>query len=196
MHPALVRQVSAYVIDLFNNYSEQDLPYHNLHHTMFVVKKCEEMGYHYSLSEDENFILGTAAWFHDTGQLFHYGKHHEEESAAIMKKYMDDINPGSSIINSIENCILATKMPPDPKSFLEAIICDADTFNLGTDDFLKTDSLLKRECELKEKKAIDDWDIKTLALLEHHKFFTSYCRRLLNKKKQDNINIIRSKLNL
>lgn len=196
MSPALIDQVSTYVISLFNDYGGSDLLYHNLKHTTFVVKKSKEIAHHYSLSENENFILSTAAWFHDTGQLFHYGRDHEAESVIVMKKYLADKQIDSSIIGSIENCILATKMPHKPKSFLEEIICDADTFNLGTQDFLITDSLLKRECELKENKTIDDWDIKTLSLLEHHKYFTTYCRQLLNQGKQENINIIRSRLNL
>ena len=35
----------------------------------------------------------------------------------------------------IREIILATKLPVSPQTLLQAIICDADTFHLGTDEF-------------------------------------------------------------
>jgi hypothetical protein len=44
----------------------------------------------------------------------------------------------------LESCICATKLPQRPKSLLEEIVCDADKYNLGTENFLKSDELLKK----------------------------------------------------
>lgn len=193
---ALKEQISVYVTRLFLDNQNPTLLYHNLTHTESVVKRSAEIAAYYSIHEVSLFALVTAAWFHDTGQLFKYGKDHETESVSIMNNFLKGKNVEASLIHTIEGCILATRMPHEPKSFLEEIICAADTFNLGTDSFLETDQLLREECELKEEKKIDDWDLKTLKLLESHKYFTSYCQQMLNKGKQKNIKMIRSKLNL
>lgn len=190
----LINEVAAYVTDLFNHNTQSYLLYHNLEHTKFVIGKAEEIGYHYSLTSNEMSILVIAAWFHDTGQLFNYGKNHEIKSVALMKEFFSKKEIGYSTINVIEKCILATKMPHHPNSLLEEIICDADTYNLGTEDFPVTDDLLKKECEIKEHKKIYDWNTNTLKFLEYHKYFTSYCQQLLNGRKQENINIFSSKL--
>jgi predicted metal-dependent HD superfamily phosphohydrolase len=189
-----VNEISDYINGLFNKYQKPYLLYHNLEHTQYVVKKSEEIAQHYLLGQEDFFILATAAWFHDTGQLFSYGKGHEEKSVAIMKEYFSKRNIQTEIINNIETCIMATKIPHRPISFLQEIICDADTYNLGTKHFFKTDNWLRQECELKESTKIYDWNKSTLKFLEHHQYFTSYCQNQLNKGKEKNIQIIRSKI--
>ena len=97
------------------------------------------------------------------------------------------------IIGKIEGCICATKIPQQPKSLLQEIVCDADTYKLGTKDFLTTNKLLKKECELRGMP-VDNWDEKTLEFLQSHKYFTSYCQALLNKGREENIDLARSLL--
>ena len=98
------------------------------------------------------------------------------------------------IIEAIRKCIFATKLPHQPESFLEEIICDANTYNLGSNEFFITDALLKREFELRNIP-IDAWEENTLRILSHHKYFTSYCQALLNKGKEENIIIVCERLN-
>ncbi len=190
----LINQVAEYVTGLFEKYKQPYLFYHNLSHTKFVVGKAKEIAHHYTLNERELFILTIAAWFHDAGQLFSYGENHEAKSASIMKDFLEGRDIEQQIIETIENCILVTKIPHQPKSFLEEIMCDADTYKIGTMDFWLTDELLKKECEIKENKKIDNWNYMTLKFLERHRYFTGYCSQLLNARKQNNINIVRLKL--
>jgi hypothetical protein len=96
-------------------------------------------------------------------------------------------------MGKIESCICATKLPQNPKSLLEEIVCDADTYNLGTEAFIKTDELLKKEFQLRNMP-IDNWEEKTLDLLLNHKYFTSYCHALLNKGREKNIDLVRYRL--
>ena len=58
------------MVDLFRNNHKKELALHNLDHTTGVVKRVNEIGGHYHLSDDETLILYVAAWFHDTGYLF------------------------------------------------------------------------------------------------------------------------------
>ena len=167
--------------------------YHNLEHTKTVVRRTSEIAANYHLSETELFILSAGAWFHDTGQLIGGTNLHEDRSVILMKKFLQTKRYKKEILDKIESCICATKLPQQPKSLLEEIVCDADTYNLGTEDFLKTDELLKKEFELRNMP-IDNWEEKTLNLLLSHKYFTPYCQMLLNKGREENIDLVRSRL--
>ncbi|MEJ7822120.1 MAG: HD domain-containing protein [Chitinophagaceae bacterium] len=193
--PKLVDQTAIYVAELYKKYQTPDLFYHNLEHTQNVVKRTKEIAANYSFDETELFILVAAAWFHDTGYLFGVAKQHEERSVSIMQKYLEAKCVEKKIIDIIKGCILATKLSQNPTSLLEEIICDADTYNLGTEDFFKTDRLLKKEFELRNNASPDNWDKQTLELLEKHKYFTSCCRDKLEKGKQKNIEVMRTLLN-
>ena len=169
--------IATYVTGLYTQYQTAILLYHNLDHIKTVVERTQEIGANYSLNEEDRFTLLAAAWFHDTGYLFADAAHHEAKSVSVMRAYLE-AETEIKIIDLIEGCILATKLPQAPKSLLEEIVCDADVYNLGIDDFFRTDKLLKRETELRNNILLDDWewDKKTLGLLENHKYFTLYCR--------------------
>ena len=189
----LVEKTGAYVKRLFNQYRANDLKYHNLEHTKSVIKRTLEIAANYSFNETELFILSAAAWFHDTGHLVGSPELHEDRSVIIMQRFFEINEVTQDIIDKIEGCICATKIPQQPKSLLEEIVCDADTYKLGTKDFLTTNKLLKKECELRGMP-VDNWDEKTLEFLQSHKYFTSYCQALLNKGREENIALARSLL--
>lgn len=192
----LAEHTALYVISLYKKYQTAILLYHNLEHTQTVVTRTNEIAANYSLNEDEIFILLAAAWFHDIGHLFGEALEHEERSVSIMVDYLKTNGLEIKIIDLVKGCILATKVPQNPGSLLEGIICDADIFNLGTEDFFRTDKLLKRELELRNNTSIDDWnwDKQTLELLENHQYFTPYCQAKLEKGRQKNIEIIHALL--
>ncbi len=190
----LTQQLSSYVRELYKRIHKPALLYHNLSHTEKVVKHISQIAANYSLNDKEIFILSAAAWFHDTGHVIGKAEGHEERSVIIMQDYLETKIADKEIINAIKGCILATKLPHNPKTFLEDIICDADTYNLGTKEFFKTDKLIKKECELRNSMPGNNWEQKTLELLTAHKYFTTYCQKLLNKGKEKNIGIVRSLL--
>jgi len=189
----LVEKTGIYVKRLFNQYRANDLKYHNLEHTKSVIKRTLEIAANYSFKETELFILSAAAWFHDTGHLVGGPELHEDRSVIIMQSFLKRNEVVKDVIDKIEGCICATKIPQQHKSLLEEIVCDADTYKLGTKDFLTTNKLLKKECELRGMP-VDNWDEKTLEFLQSHKYFTSYCQALLNKGREKNIDLARSLL--
>jgi HD superfamily phosphodiesterase len=189
----LLDEGSAYVTDMFREYRGRYLSYHNLQHTKSVVNRSIEIASNYTLTETELFILSAGAWFHDTGHLFGGVKLHELRGVTIMKDFFEKKELPKDTIDRIKNCICATKLPQTPTSLLQEIICDADAYNLGTKDFIKNDKLLKKEYELRNI-AVDNWEQKTLQLLLSHKFFTPYCEALLDKGKQENIEMVKSRL--
>jgi predicted metal-dependent HD superfamily phosphohydrolase len=179
-------EVAEFVVNSFESPDAPVYPYHNLVHTRNVVMHTEEMAGHYQVAIRDRFIVTTAAWFHDIGHLYGPMQGHEERGAQVMKIHLHD--QPAELLTAIRRCILATKMPSHPVDLLEQILCDADTYHLGTDLFRETDPLVHQEMIQRFGPMTDEsWRKKTLAFMRQHAFFTDYCQTLLNKKKQENI---------
>jgi len=193
-HNKIYKKIEEYVTGLFDQMHSPSLVFHNLEHTEDVVKRTQEIAGHYKVSENEMLILFASAWFHDTGHLFTEPKKHEVMSCEIMKKFMKDFIEDEKTIQAIEGCIMATKMPRNPTTLLEQIICDADTYHLGTKEFKETNKRAFEEDKLRSHQTdIIKFDEGTIKMLEEHQFYTSYCRELLDKRKKKNLRKLKEK---
>lgn len=190
----LIKQVSQYVERLFRDYFNPRLYYHNLEHTRNVVRRVVEICNHYHLSDKDCQIVTIAAWFHDVGHLISGSYEHERKSVSAMKLFLMCSNIDETTIDQIAGCIMSTKLPSHPENLLQMILCDADTYHLGTEEFWQSDIAIKREVEIMTGGTIDDWDRKTLFFLQSHQFFTAYCKNLLTQGKTDNISRLSEKI--
>ncbi len=184
----LYKQIEGYVTNLFKWILHPTLIFHTLAHTQNVVKRSKEISGHYNLSENEKLVLLSAAWFHDCGHLFTSPENHEPMSCRIMRQFMKEYIKDQVILTKIEECIMATKFPRYPKNLLQEIICDADTFHLGTQQFKEMNKRMLEETKLKKGNlAIKNFNEQTIRILTAHKFYTAYCKELLDKKKLKNL---------
>lgn len=194
-HHKLYKKIEEYVTGLFEQMHAPALAFHTLEHTQNVVKRTQEIAGHYKVSEDEMLILFAAAWFHDTGHLFTDPEKHEVMSCDVMRKFIKDHIEDEKIIEEIERCIMATKFPRNPKNLLQQIICDADTYHLGTKDFKTTNKLAFEEQKLRNGDSNEmKFDDNTIKMLQNHQFYTNYAKDLLNKRKKKNIKKLRKNL--
>ena len=190
----LYKKTEQYVTDLFNDNNRPDLVFHDLDHTHSVVDRTKEIAGHYYLSEEDMLAVYIAAWFHDTGYLFTDAAHHEEKSVELMQAFMADHSPNEELLDKIAACIMATRQPHQHENLPEQIICDADSYHLGTKEFNKSNKKVWEEFNLKGTVVDEkEWARKTLELLEGHQYYTKYCQDLLEEKKQKNMKKIRKK---
>ena len=138
--------IKNYVRSVFTDNANSRHEYHNFSHTSGVVAAVNEISTHYKLNERDLFIVNTAAWFHDIG-YFTVIENHEEKSAAIAEQFLKEKGLNEETVTAIRNCILATRIPQRPNNLLEQIICDADLFHLGTDEFIKHNKEVRKESE-------------------------------------------------
>jgi predicted metal-dependent HD superfamily phosphohydrolase len=189
------KKVENFVTELFEKNQTDALLFHNLEHTEKVVERSKEIGLQYQLSEKDQFILYTAAWFHDTGHLFVDPATHEIKSVELMKDFLSKYTTDEDMLREISDCILATKMPRNPQGVLQQVICDADTYHLGTKEFKLTNKQLRKEYEARKiSPPPGGWRKGSLDFMEAHVYYTDYCKRLLEEGKQDNIEKLRKKL--
>lgn len=186
----VLKNVSSYITGYVQTQSQKiNLPYHNMQHTESVVQAAKQIGSHYQLNEHDFFVVTVAAWFHDMGYYSGDSANHEAKGAEIAATFLTGEGAGEQTIAEVKGCIMATQMPQRPVTLLEKIVCDADLFHLGTDDFPDRNKLMRKECELALHTEIDKkaWRANTVKLFENHHYHTDYCQLLLNEKKRENL---------
>lgn len=189
------KKVENHVKGLFANMNDPTLVFHNLKHTQRVVDRTKEIAGHYHLSEEDMLTVFIAAWFHDTGHLFTEPAKHEDMSVELMRKFMAGHPEENVLTENIALCILSTRMPRNPANLLQQIICDADTYHLGTKDFKDTNKLAMEEHKLKTGQLNKTEFNKTaLEMLQTHQFYTTYCKNLLSETKEKNMKKLKKKI--
>lgn len=191
----LLKQVNEYVLAYYKAHPDPRLVYHDVQHTANMVNRAVEIANHYQVNDRDYFVVIAASWFHDTGYLVDVSNH-EAHSAELAVTWLNTQKVDESVIADVKSCIMATKMPQLPSSLLEKIICDADLYHLGTDDFFETDKLLRKELQSLNGTEITkpDWRRKSIVFLSEHSYHTDYCQVLLNGTKQKNIRMLQEKV--
>lgn len=185
----LLEEVKTYVTDVFLAGDCKKMPYHNLSHTEQVVANAERIAYHYRLNDTDFFIVVTASWFHDSGYCNGLADTHEQNGAMMAKTFLAERGVENDLIAAIEKCIMATALPQKPITLLEQIICDADLYHLGSDQFASWNKLMRKEVEWRTGKSVskDEWRKRTIELMVSHHFHSDYCRGLLQDTKNKNL---------
>ncbi|RWU03875.1 Pycsar system effector family protein [Pedobacter chitinilyticus] len=192
----LQQEIETYVVNYFNDHHRADLVYHNLAHTKRVVQAAVQIANHYQLKEVDFFIVYASAWFHDTG-YFIENLSHEEKGAEHAVTYLSNHQVDEKIVAAVKSAILSTRLPQSPTNLNEQILCDADLFHLGSDDFSERSKLLHKEVERLCNKEISkkSWRLKDIEFLEKHEYHTDYCRLLLEAQKSKNLAKLKKKFN-
>ncbi|HEX7844282.1 MAG TPA: HD domain-containing protein, partial [Chitinophagaceae bacterium] len=185
----LLASAREYALDILTNKISKNVTYHNLEHTRRVVAASEEMADYYQLQPEDRESLLIAAWFHDTGFSSGKSQGHEEVSKQFATDFLGQKAASPAITTKVIGCIDATRMPQSPGSLIEQIICDADLFHLGTDEFTAKNEELRQELtgfsgeDVSKKK----WRKMNIAFMENHRYFTDYGRRKLQPVKDQHI---------
>ena len=160
--------------------------YHNIFHTKTVIENAVYLGEKEKISDYELDLLKTAALLHDVGFLESH-LNHEFYGCEFAKKYLPDFDYTSQEIKAICTMIMSTKLPQNPSDLLSKILCDADLFYLGGDEYEFFSGNL-----FTELKAIgilntnEVWHKREVDFLNVHEFFTNTAKEEQENKKQKN----------
>ena len=84
-------EAKEYIINRLVKELPKNLFYHAAHHTFDVVKQAKTIGKSEGISNDEMFILLTAAYFHDAGFLFKY-QSNESEAVKLVREVLPEMD--------------------------------------------------------------------------------------------------------
>ncbi|MDI1256143.1 MAG: HD domain-containing protein [Flavobacterium sp.] len=184
---------SEFILRQLTNNLAAHLRYHTVNHTLDVYNTATMIAANEKISAKDTKLLLIAALYHDAGYLYQ-SKGHEAISCKIAAESLPQFGYKNAEINQICNIITATKIPQQPHSQLEMIICDADLDYLGRNDFFEIGHQLYLEMLASGTVTNEkEWNLLQVVFLQQHRYFTQTSQQLRNDKKQENLTILLSK---
>lgn len=182
-----VEAVGAFIFDKLEKELPAYLTYHTVHHTRNVLKHTLELAAAENIADRDLDLLSTAAILHDAGFIEKYTGH-EEVSCLMAREYLPRFDYSEKEIDEICVIIMATKIPQTPQNFLSEIICDADLYYLGTEEYsMYAEQILPEFLKQGFVKDRREWQLQQIAFLETHQFFTPTARKKLTGKMLENL---------
>jgi predicted metal-dependent HD superfamily phosphohydrolase len=191
----ITERAREFVTAYMRGHERGELLYHNLAHTESVVAATREIARHSHLSQRELFITTVAAWFGDIG-YYGDGLHPTVAAASMAEEFLKGAGVNGNTGKEVAGCLQAATLTREPSSLAEQVATDAAFFYLGNDDFSERTRLLRKEWEAVHDTSItkEEWCRRTVQLMEAHHYYTTYCQRLLNKKKKQHTEKLKKKL--
>jgi len=186
--------VRTFLLNKLESELPTDLNYHNVDHTKDVLAACEELAAMENVSRRNLTLLRTAALFHDSGYLNTYDGH-EEASCQLATALLPDFDYSADEIGEICQLIRATQMPQTPIDKTAEILCDADLYYLGTNDY--TENAEDLFLEMQSVGIIGhrtEWMEKQIHFLENHKYFTQSAIDRLSAGQHQNLISLKNEL--
>ncbi len=184
----LLNAAEAYAETFIREQISDDYVFHNLQHTCAVVQAALQLADHYELKDEEHQAVVIAAWFHDLGYDQGYDTH-EQRSAEYAAAFLVDQGASKEMIENVRRAILATRIPQEPTSLIEKIVCDADLSHLGNAFYWDRCGRIRQEMALTRNLILSDqeWvDLEIDFMLRHH-YFTEAAQEQYGEEKEKHV---------
>ncbi|MGD0712443.1 MAG: HD domain-containing protein [Bacteroidales bacterium] len=183
-----------FILDKLKTGLKPDLYYHCYNHTLDVYESAIKLAKLEKIDKKGLMLLKTAALYHDSGFLLGY-KDHEDCSAKFSKTHLPKFGYTAEDIDIICGMILITKLPQQPKTILQKILCDADLDYLGRDDFFMIANQLLCEWNVNGiPTTLKKWYHIQVDFLSNNNYFTRSAKKLRVEKKKKNLSEIQNLL--
>lgn len=184
----LLFRAESYVTEFLKKNLDDHRTFHNIRHTVQVVKHALQLAVLHKLSFTDTEPLLVAAWFHDVGYCFG-GKDHEQHGAMLAAAFLTGAGCAHEVIDEVVRLIQSTRLPVSPATLREQIICDADMYHLGSADYPKWSVLLKEEFEFYGNAPVTDrqWNLNNIRFFKTHRYFTEHAQKNWDALKQKNL---------
>jgi uncharacterized membrane-anchored protein YitT (DUF2179 family)/predicted metal-dependent HD superfamily phosphohydrolase len=175
---------------------EEELPvylgYHNTQHSEEVYKHARELAAMEDISPEDLTLLSTAALFHDTGFLETYTGH-EKISCGMAETFLPRFGYTDGDIQRVCSLIMATALPQDPGDRVAEILCDADLYYLGMDEYpQRAENLYQELHRVGLVRNREEWTQRQIKFLQGHQYFTGSAEKLLAAGQQRNLAALQS----
>ncbi|MCE1197965.1 MAG: YitT family protein [Marinilabiliales bacterium] len=163
------------------------LTYHKADHTKQVIEASIRIARAEKVEGDDLTLLCTAALYHDAGYLVQ-SEGHEAISCEMARKQLPELGYDAEQTERVCSIILATRIPHQTADPLGKILCDADLYYLGTDQYdLYAENLYQELTHLGNLLSRQEWLVKQIEFLNQHRYFTETAMRERDPQKQRNL---------
>jgi len=185
----LLQDVEAHIEKYIQEEINSDFVYHNFQHTCAVVDAATELAEYYEVSEGDRLAITVAAWFHDTGYAEGWEDHEERGVRNATEWLASKGGTDQKLIDNIAGCIRATRMPQQPRSFIEEIVADADLSHLGDLSYWDRCGRVRQEFAITRNMIMSDqeWIDFELGFMLNHEFHTEAARELFGERKSKHV---------
>mgnify|MGYP001236017726 CR=1 FL=1 len=166
--------------------------FHDLQHTRYTFEAVGRLAEDSQLDAESLEIVQLAAWFHDTG--YNEGPAgHELRSCEHARRFFAQNPYPEEKINRIIGCIMATKLPQQPRNLTEEILCDADLSHLGNEYYWERCGKLRQELLVTQNIVMSDqeWLDFELDFMTNHQYHTDAALELYSEQKQKHVRQLR-----
>jgi predicted metal-dependent HD superfamily phosphohydrolase len=184
----LLEATRNFVYQFFQDRIDNNYIFHDLDHTKNVVQSAIEVAGGYNLPDRDLEIVQLAAWFHDLG--YDQGPaDHEARSAAYAQSFLEEHNYPKENLELVLSCIRATKVPQQPKTLLEQILCDADLSHLGKETYWDRCGRIRQELLVTQNNIMSEqeWVEFELNFMLQHNYHTHIAGELYDVQKLKHI---------
>jgi len=187
-----IEAAQAFILDKLERELPDNLAYHNVDHTRYIYRYAKELGMAENVHGKDLTILLTAALYHDSG-FINTLHNHEEAGCKIAREELPKFGYTAEEIEEVCTIIMATRLPQQPATLLEKIICDADLYYLGTDQYTPVAEKLYHEMQHTGfTKTRKQWHEEQVQFVTAHEYFTQTAREKLTAKKQQNLDALKN----
>ncbi len=185
-----------YILDRLKNELSPNLFYHNLDHTLDVLKATTRLAGMEMLDNHSLQLLETAALYHDAGMILTY-QNHEDESIHIASEALPRFGYTIEETGDVSRLIAVTRLPHEPSDLPERIICDADMDSLGREDYFIQAFRLHLEWRIFGimDVSLTEWFRLQVKFLEKHDYFTAPAQSIRREQKAKNLLEMKALLN-
>lgn len=183
----LIADTEEYIKDFFAQKISGEYVFHDLEHTAQTVLAARLIGEGFECDNHELSLLQLAGWFHDTGYT-EGADGHEERSCIHAETYLRN-KIADDDLRTILGMIRATRIPQQPKTMLEQILCDADLSHLGMETYWDRTGRLRQEFILTRNWVMgeQDWIDFEINFMMAHDYHTAIAREMFNKRKAKHV---------
>lgn len=162
----------------------ENLSYHSYSHTVAVMSKAEEIMKSCALTPYEQSLVRSAGALHDIGFLVNPANH-EVAGCKMAGEILPNFGFDDREIQVVCDMIMATKIPQSAKTLSEGILCDADLYYLGGDNYsIIADRLRQEWLNLGTRLTDDRWLEIQIGFIDNHEYYTEFCRDNLSEQKR------------
>lgn len=191
---SLVEQALITATSMIQERWSQEYTYHNLQHTLEVVRHADQLALDLTMDELQRAQLLCAAAFHDSG-YYDDPNDHENIGARYAANFLETQEARPEMIRQICTLIQATALHAEPMNPQQEVLKDADLHYLAQSNFEARAEDLRQEWAATKTLTFSEeaWLAQNIRFLENHRYRSQAGIERYENHKHENLQRLRQR---